>query len=82
MLTFVSLGCPQIWTFSMVFAEPNERLTLAAVAEHTWVIGEDGPIPQYLCWCKRKNLPKEESDGSNDDTLHNPNWLTFVQLKG
>ncbi|XP_075635221.1 serine/threonine-protein kinase GRIK1 isoform X1 [Castanea sativa] len=53
--------------------EPNERLTLAAVAEHTWVIGEDGPIPQYLCWCKRKNLPKEESDVSNDDTLHNPN---------
>lgn len=59
--------------FSMFFAEPNERLTLAAVAEHTWVIGEDGPVPQYLCWCKRKNLPKEESDGSNDDTLHNPN---------
>ncbi len=52
----------------MSFADPDKRLTLEAVAEHTWVIGEYGPIPQYLCWCKRKNLQKEESDGSNGDT--------------
>ncbi|XP_040992570.1 serine/threonine-protein kinase GRIK1 [Juglans microcarpa x Juglans regia] len=48
--------------------EPNMRLTLEAVAEHTWIIGEDGPIPQHLCWCKRKSLQREESNGSNDDT--------------
>lgn len=52
----------------MSSADPDKRLTLEAVAEHTWVIGEYGPIPQYLCWCKRKNLQKEESDGSNGDT--------------
>lgn len=54
------------------FAEPNMRLTLEAVAEHTWVTGEDGPIPRYLCWCKRKSLQREEVDGSNDDTQITP----------
>ncbi|XP_047330431.1 serine/threonine-protein kinase GRIK1 [Impatiens glandulifera] len=34
--------------------DPDKRMTLAIVAEHPWVIGEYGPIPQYLCWCKRK----------------------------
>ncbi|KAG7950143.1 hypothetical protein I3843_13G097400 [Carya illinoinensis] len=52
--------------------EPNMRLTLEAVAEHTWVIEEDGPIPQYLCWCKRKSLQREESDGINDDIQITP----------
>ncbi|KAG6681851.1 hypothetical protein I3842_13G110800 [Carya illinoinensis] len=52
--------------------EPNMRLTLEAVAEHTWVIEEDGPIPHYLCWCKRKSLQREESDGINDDTQITP----------
>ncbi|BBH04956.1 geminivirus rep interacting kinase 2 [Prunus dulcis] len=28
--------------------DPNMRLTLEAVAEHTWVIGDDGSIPQYF----------------------------------
>ncbi|KAG2673888.1 hypothetical protein I3760_13G110400 [Carya illinoinensis] len=52
--------------------EPNMRLTLEAVAEHTWVIEEDGPIPHYLCWCKQKSLQREESDGINDDTQITP----------
>ncbi|EXB74661.1 putative serine/threonine-protein kinase [Morus notabilis] len=46
--------------------DPAERLTLDAVAEHSWVIGDIGPIPQYLCWCKRKRL-QEETDESKDD---------------
>lgn len=46
--------------------DPTERLTLDAVAEHSWVIGDSGPIPQYLCWCKRKRSA-EESDGNKDD---------------
>ncbi|KAF8395213.1 hypothetical protein HHK36_019156 [Tetracentron sinense] len=47
--------------------DPKQRMTLDAVAEHCWVIGEGGPIPRYLCWCKRNRLQKEESDGSGKD---------------
>ncbi|OAY37996.1 serine/threonine-protein kinase GRIK2 [Manihot esculenta] len=36
--------------------DPKQRMTLDSVAIHSWVIGEDGPIPQYLCWCKRNSL--------------------------
>ncbi|KAF8039814.1 hypothetical protein BT93_B2123 [Corymbia citriodora subsp. variegata] len=48
--------------------DPAHRLTLDAVAAHAWVVGEDGPIPQYLCWCKRKSLEAQEHDGSKYDT--------------
>ncbi|KAJ6395357.1 hypothetical protein OIU77_020590 [Salix suchowensis] len=50
--------------------DPALRITLDAVTNHTWVIGDDGPIPQYLCWCKRSSMQKgrEPSDGSNDIT--------------
>ncbi|XP_010425949.1 PREDICTED: serine/threonine-protein kinase GRIK1-like [Camelina sativa] len=34
--------------------DPNQRMTLKAVAEHPWVTGEDGAISEYFCWCKRK----------------------------
>ena len=51
----------------LFYADPTERLTLEAVAAHTWVIGDYGPIPQYLCWCKRKRL-QEESQGNKDDS--------------
>ncbi|PSR89975.1 Serine/threonine-protein kinase [Actinidia chinensis var. chinensis] len=37
--------------------DPMQRMKLEAVAEHAWVIGEEGPIPQYLCWCKHKVFP-------------------------
>ncbi|CAO2824544.1 unnamed protein product [Amaranthus hypochondriacus] len=36
--------------------DPNQRLTLAMVGEHPWVIGEDGPLPEFSCWCKRTNV--------------------------
>ncbi|GFS30878.1 hypothetical protein Acr_00g0014580 [Actinidia rufa] len=45
--------------------DPRDRMTLGAVAEHAWVIGEEGPIPQYLCWCKRKRLEREGYRGSS-----------------
>ncbi|KAG6762031.1 hypothetical protein POTOM_032516 [Populus tomentosa] len=48
--------------------DPAQRMTLDAVANHTWVIGDDGPIPQFLCWCKRSS--RESSDG-NDDGIRN-----------
>ncbi|KAL7226004.1 hypothetical protein ACSBR1_021197 [Camellia fascicularis] len=43
--------------------DPRHRMTLGAVSEHAWVVGEEGPIPRYLCWCKRKRLQSDESDG-------------------
>ncbi|KAL9334351.1 hypothetical protein Peur_074490 [Populus x canadensis] len=45
-----------------------QRMTLDAVANHAWVIGDDGPIPQFLCWCKRSS--REPSDG-NDNGIRN-----------
>ncbi|XP_047312373.1 serine/threonine-protein kinase GRIK1-like [Impatiens glandulifera] len=41
--------------------DPMQRLKLEAVAEHPWVIGEGegeggSPLPQYLCWCKRREV--------------------------
>nr|XP_027086368.1 serine/threonine-protein kinase GRIK2-like [Coffea arabica] len=50
--------------------DPERRMTLEGVSEHAWVIGEGGPIPRYLCWCKRNSRSKEEvSNGSAVDLL-------------
>ncbi|KAE8711339.1 Serine/threonine-protein kinase GRIK1 [Hibiscus syriacus] len=32
--------------------DPKERMSLKAVAEHSWVTEKEGSIPQYWCWCK------------------------------
>ncbi|MCL7051320.1 hypothetical protein MKW94_005917 [Papaver nudicaule] len=32
--------------------DPQYRLTLSAIVEHPWVLGEEGPIPQHVCRCK------------------------------
>ncbi|XP_051134394.1 serine/threonine-protein kinase GRIK2-like isoform X2 [Andrographis paniculata] len=37
--------------------DPLQRMTLDNVSEHAWVVGEEGPIPQYSCWCKRNWQP-------------------------
>ncbi|XP_023534424.1 serine/threonine-protein kinase GRIK2-like [Cucurbita pepo subsp. pepo] len=51
--------------------DPSQRMTLDAIAKHSWVIGDEGPIPQYLCWCKRKseqsNLEPEENGSKYND---------------
>ncbi|XP_058729816.1 serine/threonine-protein kinase GRIK2-like isoform X2 [Vicia villosa] len=44
--------------------DPSQRMTLADVAADSWVIGNDGPIPEFPCWCKRKNLERKDSDES------------------
>ncbi|KAG2546473.1 serine/threonine-protein kinase GRIK1-like [Panicum virgatum] len=31
--------------------DPGDRITLQAVAEHPWVVGDMGPIPEYICRC-------------------------------
>ncbi|KAE9620551.1 hypothetical protein Lal_00019696 [Lupinus albus] len=46
----------------LLFKDPRLRMTLSDVAEHSWVIGDDGPIPGYLCWCQRKCLEREDAD--------------------
>ncbi|CAN8255030.1 unnamed protein product [Cochlearia groenlandica] len=43
--------------------DPNQRMTLKDVAEHLWVTGEDGAVPEYFCWCKRKT--EEENEAPN-----------------
>ncbi|GLT66948.1 hypothetical protein SLA2020_392880 [Shorea laevis] len=50
--------------------DPRQRITLNDTAEHTWVVGEHGPIPQYLCWCKRNTLQREELKKPMEDTIH------------
>ncbi|KAK4483405.1 hypothetical protein RD792_010591 [Penstemon davidsonii] len=49
--------------------DPRQRMTLENAAEHAWVIGEEGPIPQYLCWCKRKRLLAVMPDGTETNTV-------------
>ncbi|KAM7522334.1 hypothetical protein LguiA_012236 [Lonicera macranthoides] len=47
--------------------DPGQRMTLETVAKHAWVIGSDGPIPRYLCWCKRNGPRREEYNGSRTE---------------
>ncbi|KAL3530583.1 hypothetical protein ACH5RR_009905 [Cinchona calisaya] len=49
--------------------DPEQRMILEAVSEHEWVIGEEGPIPQYPCWCKRNRSKEDFSNGSRTDLL-------------
>ncbi|KAL2328621.1 hypothetical protein Fmac_022048 [Flemingia macrophylla] len=46
--------------------DPRLRMTLGDVAEDSWVIGDDGPISEYLCWCKRKSLGMEDNESNTD----------------
>ncbi|OIV99336.1 hypothetical protein TanjilG_17146 [Lupinus angustifolius] len=46
----------------LLFKDPRLRMTLSDVAEHSWVIGDDGPIPGYLCWCQRKCSEREDAE--------------------
>ncbi|KAL4331802.1 hypothetical protein GQ457_07G043090 [Hibiscus cannabinus] len=41
--------------------DPKQRMTLNDVAEHTWLMGDDTPIPHYLCWCKRNSYYTAET---------------------
>ncbi|KAI7732047.1 hypothetical protein M8C21_022938 [Ambrosia artemisiifolia] len=40
--------------------DPAQRLSLEMVAVHPWVVGDVGPIPQFICWCKRNKLKNEQ----------------------
>ncbi|KAK9072616.1 hypothetical protein SSX86_009051 [Deinandra increscens subsp. villosa] len=45
--------------------DPTQRLTLEMVAVHPWVVGDEGPIPYFSCWCRRNKLQsKQISDGN------------------
>lgn len=39
----------------VVVADPSERMTLKNVLEHPWVMEEEGHVPEYICFCKRRN---------------------------
>ncbi|KAK1294996.1 Serine/threonine-protein kinase GRIK2 [Acorus calamus] len=49
--------------------DPKLRITLHGVAEHPWVVSEEGPVPQFLCRCKRKSFGGQENSmsGMNGD---------------
>lgn len=51
---------------ALLHKDPKQRITLHAVAEHPWVIGEDGPIPEFLCQCKRRNSVRENSSHGSE----------------
>ncbi|CAK9314412.1 unnamed protein product [Citrullus colocynthis] len=62
--------------------DPSQRMSLDAIAKHSWVIGDEGPIPQYLCWCKRMSVgveeqsnlqPEENGSKYNDFDVASPN---------
>ncbi|XP_051195527.1 serine/threonine-protein kinase GRIK1 [Lolium perenne] len=44
--------------------DPAERITLQAAAEHPWVAGSDGPVPEFICRCgfgrRKRNVIQEE----------------------
>lgn len=48
--------------------DPTQRLTLESVCQHEWFLGDEGPIPQFSCWCQRQKLQKDVQDGSAEDT--------------
>ncbi|XP_058101816.1 serine/threonine-protein kinase GRIK2-like isoform X2 [Magnolia sinica] len=41
---------------ALLCKDPKQRIVLEAVRVHPWVVGEEGPIPEYLCRCKRKSF--------------------------
>ncbi|XP_016434080.1 serine/threonine-protein kinase GRIK1 [Nicotiana tabacum] len=48
--------------------DPTQRMTLESVAQHEWVIGDEGPIPQHSCWCQHKTSHKDTCDASLNNT--------------
>ncbi|KAK1318074.1 Serine/threonine-protein kinase GRIK2 [Acorus calamus] len=63
-----SPGTP-VFTAPECCLDPKLRITLHGVAEHPWVVSEEGPLPQFLCRCKRKSFGGQENSmsGMNGD---------------
>ncbi|OQU82027.1 hypothetical protein SORBI_3006G161000 [Sorghum bicolor] len=44
--------------------DPGDRITLQAAAEHPWVAGGEGPVPEFICRCgfgrRKRNDVREE----------------------
>eukprot|EP00268_Persea_americana_P025322 TRINITY_DN2467_c0_g2_i3.p1 TRINITY_DN2467_c0_g2~~TRINITY_DN2467_c0_g2_i3.p1 ORF type:complete len:186 (-),score=24.76 TRINITY_DN2467_c0_g2_i3:465-1022(-) len=50
---------------ALLCKDPKQRIVLEDVAVHPWVVADEGPIPQFLCRCKRMNLKGVESADNN-----------------
>lgn len=44
---------------ALLHKDPKQRIKLRGVAEHPWVISEEGPVPEFLCQCKRNKSLRE-----------------------
>lgn len=47
--------------------DPEHRMTLDAVARHPWVVDEEeGPVPQFICFCKRRSFSDESKESTTN----------------
>lgn len=44
---------------ALLHKDPKQRIKLRGVAEHPWVISEEGPVPEFLCQCRRNKSLRE-----------------------
>lgn len=82
---YSSLTTPAFLNKKCLCTDPTQRMTLESVAQHEWVIGDEGPIPQHSCWCQHKTSHKDTCDASLNNTptwcqLENVLWLLFPVL--
>ncbi|XP_010520363.1 PREDICTED: serine/threonine-protein kinase GRIK2 [Tarenaya hassleriana] len=53
--------------------DPEQRMTLKDVSEHPWVMREDRPVPEYLCWCKRNSAQGTEAESNGGVEISDSN---------
>ncbi|KAL5223562.1 hypothetical protein ABZP36_010201 [Zizania latifolia] len=52
--------------------EPGDRITLQGASHHPWVMGEEGPIPEYRCRCgfgRRKQVQAQRDDSLQEEQV-------------
>lgn len=44
---------PQLLDFleGLLCKDPGDRMSLQSAAQNSWVVGEEGPVPEYWCRC-------------------------------
>ncbi|KAG9445557.1 hypothetical protein H6P81_011685 [Aristolochia fimbriata] len=71
-LSFPEEPTPQLKNLleGLLCKDPEKRISLGGVAIHSWVVGKDGPVPEYLCRCKRRSFQREASPQDLKDANH------------